>query len=67
MIRIRNISDDYLDECVYEVGINNHPAITTFKHRRTDGLAVCLFKASKAIEHSETGQAVRVIQEMQRP
>lgn len=53
MIRVVQIgkeSDDPSGVRLYEVGINNHPAIATFKHKRADGLAVCLAKASAAVE-----------------
>ena len=33
----------------YEVRINRD-VIATFQHRRSDGLGVCLLKASKAVE-----------------
>jgi len=36
-------------ERTYEVRIN-HRVITTFRHKRIDGLARCLLEASKAVE-----------------
>lgn len=36
----------------YEVRIN-HEVITTFKHKRSDGLGACLFAAAKAVERSD--------------
>ena len=48
MIVIVNISKDTFGECEYEVRINQK-VITTFKHRREDGLSVCLRKAHEAV------------------
>jgi hypothetical protein len=36
----------------YEVRINS-TVITTFQHKRSDGLAVCLEKASAAVRHDD--------------
>lgn len=68
MIRIVQIGkkdDNPGGERLYEVGINNDPAITTFIHRRSDGLAVCLSRASKAVERSDRDRALRILQELQ--
>lgn len=50
MIRIRNMGGPPNGVCQYEVGINNHSALATFKHDRRDGLAVCLRRAANAID-----------------
>jgi hypothetical protein len=50
----------------YEVGINNFPAIATFKHRRSDGLAVCLAKASAAVEKAKWEEAGRMLEALQK-
>ncbi len=53
MIAIVNMgggdSENFLGVRNYEVRIN-HEVITTFQHRRSDGLGVCLQKASRAVE-----------------
>lgn len=52
MIAIVNVGPvddpDHWGERTYEVRIN-HEVITTFKHRRRDGLARCLLRASLAV------------------
>ena len=45
----RGPTDNTTDERVYEVKIN-HELICEFKHNRSDGLAVCLEKAAKAVK-----------------
>jgi hypothetical protein len=56
MIAIVNIGphDDPnpLGERTYEVRINRN-VITTFKHKRGDGLGPCLLEASKAVERQK--------------
>jgi hypothetical protein len=56
MIAIVNIGggdeSNPLGERNYEVRIN-HEVITTFKHKRSDGLGACLLEASKAVERSK--------------
>jgi hypothetical protein len=42
-------TNDIGGERNYEVRINNK-VICTFKHKRTNGLAVCLMEAAKAVE-----------------
>lgn len=51
---------------LYEVGINNHPAIATFKHNRADGLAVCLTKASAAVEKAKWEESGRMFEALQK-
>lgn len=51
MIYIHNVQ--FLDNstdglCLYEVGVNNHPPLFTFEHRRSEGLAKCLYLAAQA-------------------
>jgi len=59
MIRIRNLGPmPYTfkhdgDACLYEVGINTHPAICFFFHKRSDGLATCLRLAADAVEKAQ--------------
>lgn len=53
MIRIRNLGGPQGGMVAYEVGINHHPAIATFLHRRSDGLAACLRAAADAVDESE--------------
>lgn len=56
MIAIVNIGggdeSNPLGERTYEIRINRD-VITTFKHRRGDGLGACLLEASKAVERSK--------------
>jgi hypothetical protein len=54
MISITNISKEVrgIGVHVYEVRINN-TAITTFEHKREEGLATCLAKASEAVERAK--------------
>jgi hypothetical protein len=56
MIAIVNVGggdeSDPFGERTYEVRINRE-VITTFKHKRGDGLGICLLKASKAVERSK--------------
>jgi len=56
MIAIVNVGphDDPnpLGERTYEVRINRD-VVTTFKHRRGDGLATCLMKAAEAVERQK--------------
>jgi hypothetical protein len=56
MIAIVNIGggdeSNPLGERTYEVRINRE-VITTFKHKRSDGLGACLFAAAKAVERSD--------------
>lgn len=40
-------------ECEYRVTINHHKHICNFKHIRSEGLAVCLEKAAKAVKKFE--------------
>jgi len=35
--------------------------VCTFKHRRADGLGMCLLKASKAVERQKWEQASRIL------
>ncbi len=61
MIRIRNISPPGASETgenIYEVGINNHPAIATFTHVRANGLHKCLLAAAKAVKEAEEQRLV---------
>ena len=46
---------------LYEVGINNHPAIATFKHTRSDGLAECLRKAAAAVDKARLTKVVEIL------
>ena len=51
MIAIINMGpteDGPEDERYYDLMINNEK-ITTFKHRRSKGLAICLFKAGMSV------------------
>jgi hypothetical protein len=56
MIAIVNIGGgderNPLGERTYEVRINRD-VVTTFKHKRGDGLGACLFAAAKAVERSK--------------
>lgn len=56
MIAIVNIgpsdSEDPLGVRTYEIRIN-HDVICTFEHKRSDGLGVCLLKASQAVERDK--------------
>jgi hypothetical protein len=56
MIAVVNVGggdeSDPLGERTYEVRINRE-VITTFKHKRSDGLGACLLEASKAVERSK--------------
>ena len=47
----------------YEVRINRE-VITTFKHRRSDGLGKCLLEASKAVEKAKWMQVDDMIQKL---
>lgn len=52
MICIVNVgphTEDLGGERMYEVRINNN-VITTFKHKRIDGLGACLLAASEAVD-----------------
>ena len=64
MIRIVQIgkkNSNPLGVRLYEVGINNHPAIATFKHARGDGLAVCLAKAAAAVDKAKMRAVVEIM------
>lgn len=45
----------------YSVKINNGPVLAVFDHEKTDGLAVCLRKAARAVE------GALALQEPQKP
>jgi hypothetical protein len=65
MIAVVNIGggdeSNPLGERNYEVRIN-HEVITTFKHKRSDGLGACLLEASKAVERSKWNAVEKLIQ-----
>lgn len=64
MIRIVQIGKENsnpLGVRLYEVGINNHPAIATFKHARGDGLAECLRKAVVAVDAARLKQVAQIM------
>jgi hypothetical protein len=54
MIAIVNVSQEFdpLGVQQYEVRINKE-VVTTFEHKRSDGLTVCLRKASEAVEKAK--------------
>ena len=64
MIAIVNVGPhddpDKLGVRTYEVRINAN-VVCTFKHRRADGLGICLLKASKAVERQKWEQASRIL------
>ncbi len=68
MITIRNISEraSPFGKHEYEVRINSGPVIATFKHRREDGLAICLAKASAAVENARWEEVGRVLEALQK-
>jgi hypothetical protein len=49
-IDIRETSDP--GTCVYEIKINDK-FITSFKHKREEGLSVCLLRAAEAVEKKD--------------
>lgn len=57
MIAITNTSKKISEKGMqdYEVSINRMQPIAKFKHRRSDGLAMCLLLASKAVRDQEEG------------
>lgn len=64
MIAIVNVgphnNPDLGGERNYEVRIN-HTVITTFKHKRRDGLATCLSLAADAVRQHERDELVTMI------
>ena len=64
MIAIVNVGPhddpDKLGVRTYEVRINAN-VVCTFKHRRADGLGMCLLKASEAVERQKWEQASRIL------
>lgn len=46
----------------YEVRINAD-VVTTFRHKRSDGLGKCLLEASKAVERQKWETAARILSE----
>ena len=63
MIAIVNIgpqTDDPGGVRNYEVRIN-HDLIATFQHKRSDGLAVCLAKASEAVASQDSRMERRLL------
>ena len=48
-------------ERTYEIRINSH-VVTTFKHKRIDGLGMCLLAASKAVEAKKWMDAKDILQ-----
>ena len=64
MIAIVNIGPhddpDKLGWRTYEVRINAD-VVCTFRHRRADGLGLCLLEASKAVERQKWKQAARIL------
>jgi hypothetical protein len=54
-----------LGERTYEVRINSK-VIATFKHKRGDGLGVCLLEASKAVEKQKWMELEEFILEKER-
>lgn len=64
MIAIVNVGPhddpDKLGVRTYEVRINAN-VVCTFKHRRADGLGMCLLKASKAVERQKWEQVSRIL------
>jgi hypothetical protein len=67
MIAIVNIGggdeSNPLGERTYEVRINRE-VITTFTHKRSDGLGACLFAAAKAVEKSKWTAVEKLIQKI---
>ena len=53
MIKIVNTKETRNEETRYHIKINDD-YITGFWHKREDGLAICLLKASKAVEENKT-------------
>jgi len=53
-------TNDIGGERNYEVRINNK-VICTFKHKRTNGLAVCLMEAAKAVEKTRWAKFAKEI------
>lgn len=45
-------SEDPLGVRTYEIRVNRD-VICTFEHKRADGLGVCLYKASQAVERDK--------------
>ena len=61
-IIIRNLGGDLpLGECTYEIRINEK-VITTFKHKRTEGLSKCLAEASRAVIQSQWLDAAKALE-----
>jgi hypothetical protein len=64
MIAIVNVSKGQLAGVQdYEVRINS-AVITTFKHRREDGLGQCLLEAAKAVERAKWSQAAQMFRDI---
>ena len=54
-------TDDKGGERNYTVQINNK-VITTFKHKRKDGLAVCLEKAAEAVKKQDIQNMLDILE-----
>ena len=50
----------------YEVRINSR-VITTFEHKRSDGLAACLMAASEAVEKAKWNELAEYYKELSKP
>ena len=63
-IIITNIDNKPSGECKYRICINQRE-ICYFKHKREEGLAECLRKASEAVKRKNLQELITFIQEIE--
>ena len=56
-------AEDHSGERTYEVRINRQ-VITSFRHKRADGLAACLMAASLAVKKTRSSEITRALLEL---
>lgn len=65
MIAIINIgNENKAGETKYQVKVNSQ-LITTFFHKRSDGMAICLEKASKAVEKQKHLELFKLLKQFE--
>lgn len=67
MINIVNMGphdkNDPMGWRTYKISINSY-VITTFQHKRSDGLEVCLLKAAKAVERQKLEDVANMVRKI---
>ena len=58
--------EDSLGVRTYEIRINRD-VVCKFEHKRSDGLGICLLKASQAVERQKWGQMSEFLEKARKP